>query len=511
MSTNASLTTAVQTFIRSELALKIIQANTAHDIGDTAQQIRENLTDTTTLITPEFMIRRYLQTFHPGLLADLGPLTDLTAAGKNIPWPAAAITALSKKLEKLSREQGAAISAKEWSRYLDKSVPTDREKFFRLAFSLKMDTQQTLDLLLAYGMEPYSVRYPLDMICLFCQKIGGTYTWAQAEQMLSDFMARRTRQEAGAAAATEGGSTMMQTDLNALFEANLQGSNAQKALVDYMVAHSGEFVSFQNKGKETFLPGYSRQRSQQFARLSQYLAVLYPYVIVPDKRKNEGGDPTKMDLTHWSNTYEYVINQETGKLSIPTLVRAMFSDCGWNDLYWNEESKKGTFDYNMRVFCNNYEQHIAKVNRLFTGGNNIAFFDRRDALLFIFFLIRGVSRLLSFNDDTSRYWLAQLKKMAGSGTTFDTAIGQLLNRVEAIRTEGPDAAEEFRSLCACFDLILTQMGHHKLYLPAQFDRFVLLALLSKNPDELTPLIMSEAEWEDYDMPFLQRPADMLKR
>lgn len=86
MSTNASLTTAVQTFIRSELALKIIQANTAHDIGDTAQQIRENLTDTTTLITPEFMIRRYLQTFHPGLLADLGPLPDLTAAGKNIPW-----------------------------------------------------------------------------------------------------------------------------------------------------------------------------------------------------------------------------------------------------------------------------------------------------------------------------------------------------------------------------------------------------------------------------------------
>ena len=137
---------------------------------------------------------------------------------KNVPWPRPVLSALAGKLEKLSREQDAAISAAEWTRYLGKSVPTSREKVFRMAFSLKMDTRQTLDLLLAYGMEPYSVRYPLDLICLFCQKVGGTYTWAQARQMHDTFMARRKPHSGSRPTATPGGTMQLQSDLNDLFE-----------------------------------------------------------------------------------------------------------------------------------------------------------------------------------------------------------------------------------------------------------------------------------------------------
>ena len=54
-------------------------------------------------------------------------------------------------------------------------------------------------------------------------------------------------------------------------------------------------------------------------------------------------------------------------------------------------------------------------------------------------------------------------------------------------------------------MILGQMEHSKLYLPAQFDRFVLLALLSEDPEELASLVMSEAEWEHYDLPFERQP------
>ena len=40
-----SLTTSVQAYISSELALKVMQANTTQQIGSTARQIREYLTD----------------------------------------------------------------------------------------------------------------------------------------------------------------------------------------------------------------------------------------------------------------------------------------------------------------------------------------------------------------------------------------------------------------------------------------------------------------------------------
>ena len=149
-----SLTSSVHDYISTELALKVIKANSTQAVGRTALEIRRYLTDSETICTPDFMIRRYLQAFHPGLLADLGPLPDLVHSQKNLPWPREALAALSTKLEALSKEQGAAISAAEWSRYFNKSVPTNREKIFRMAFSLKMDVSHTLDLLLACGMEP---------------------------------------------------------------------------------------------------------------------------------------------------------------------------------------------------------------------------------------------------------------------------------------------------------------------------------------------------------------------
>ena len=498
-----SLTSSVHDYISTELALKVIKANSTQAVGRTALEIRRYLTDSETICTPDFMIRRYLQAFHPGLLADLGPLPDLVHSQKNLPWPREALAALSTKLEALSKEQGAAISAAEWSRYFNKSVPTNREKIFRMAFSLKMDVSHTLDLLLACGMEPYSVRYPLDMICLFCQKVGGTYTWAQAKQMLDQFLAKRTP-DTFTAAPTANGTQQLEADLNALFERSLQGSNAQQALIDYMVNHSGEFVSFRDKDQELFLPGYSLRRSAQFSRLAQYLAVLYPSIITPAKRKNTNGDPLKMDLNQWDNREEFVIDPETGKFSLPTLVRAMFWASSWNDLEWNESAPKGSFESNMRIFCKNYKQHIDKVNRLFTGGKNIAFFDRRDALLFIFFLISGYTKLLDYDDYDSAVRITKLETMSTSGKRFDSAVGQVLARVRTLYESPQNASEHFNGLCACFDMILGQMEHSKLYLPAQFDRFVLLALLSQDPEELASLVMSEAELQNSTLPFEKR-------
>lgn len=506
MSYGNSLTSSVQTHISTVLAQKVLSASTTREIGSTAQEIRSFLTDRSTLSTPDFVIRRYLQANHPGLLAPYGPLPDLVTGKKNVPWSDAVITDLASKLEALSKQQKAAISAAEWAKYLTGSGATKRDKVFRMAFTLKMDTAQTLDLLLAFGMEPYSVRYPLDLICMFCQEQPGTYTWAQAKEMLKEFLDRRTVRTCGTAAATAGMTEQISTDLKALFARNLQGANARDAMVQYMVDHSGEFISFLDRKKEVFLPGYTLNRAAQYRRLTEYLAVLYPYTISARIRKDGEGDDRSWDPKQWLNTREYVVDPDTGKLSLPALNRAMFAASGWSDIAWKDDAPKGGFEERMRQFCENYDQHIDKVNRLFSGGNTIAFFDRRDALLFIFFLISGYSKLLAYDGDDyeAESRIELLQEMADRDDPLDAAISHVLAKIEVLfdNYDEDDAARHFRGLCQCFNMILAQMDHSNLYLPAQFDRFVLLALLSEDPEELAQLVMSEKAWEEYELPYV---------
>lgn len=504
MSYDKSLTESVHSHISTVLAQKIVDANTAQKIGRSIQEIRAGLTDPETLCTPDFVLRRYLQAWHPGMLREYKDLPDLVTGGQNLPWPEEVLADLSGKLEALSKEQGAAISATEWRRYFHKSVPNSREKVFRIAFTLKMNVEQTLDLLLAFGMEPYSVRQPLDMVCLFCQKVGGSYTWAQARQMLEEYVARREDKTAAAEIQPELSTNQVQMDLNKIFDLKLQSSNAQKALVDYMVEHSGEFISFRDKDKEVFLSGFSRQRAGCYQRLCAYLAVLYPKIYIPAKRKDSASSTNQMDLDQSNKDVEYTVSPKTGKVLLPALVRAMFADSGWNDVLWSENAPKGSFEDTMHKFCSNYKQHIDKVNRLFTGGNNIAFFDRRDALLFSFFLISGYVKLLDYGDGVSERQMERLNAMTETGKRFDSAIGQVLKKLEAIYIRKNDARAYFQGIRQCFNLILAQLGQANLYLPAQFDRFVMLAILAADPEEMAYLLMSEAEAESYNTPFAVR-------
>ena len=503
MSYSNSLTTGIQTYIRTTLAQKITASTTVRRIGRTAREIRAYLSDPSTLSTPDFVIRRYLQACHPGLLDDYGPLPDLVAGQKNLPWPQQVIESLASRLAALSKEQQAAISASQWRNYLTGSSARKREQVLAMAFTLKMDSDQTLDLLLAFGMEPFSVRYPLDLICMFCLKDPGTYTWAQAQDMLREFLARRTSQACGTTAATAGMTEQIEADLDELFGQHLQGSNARDALIRYMVDHSGEFISFRDGKKEVFLPGYTLGRTAQYHRLTEYLAVLYPHTITAIPGKDGQGSDRQWDPKLWHNRTEYVDGGSAGEISLSALTRAMFWSAGWTEIWWDGEIEPGSFQDNMRKFCENYEQHIGKVSRLFRGGSTIAYFDRRDALLFIFFFISGCGKLLTDPDYDAEHRLSRLRDMTCSGDSFDRTLGSVLKKLEELYGEfaTEDAALRFRILCRCFNMILAPMDHANLYLPAQFDRFVLLALLAEDPEELAGVVMSESVWEEYAMPY----------
>ena len=47
-------------------------------------------------------------------------------------------------------------------------------------------------------------------------------------------------------------------------------------------------------------------------------------------------------------------------------------------------------------------------------------------------------------------------------------------------------------------MILKEMDYPPLYVPSAFDRFIVLSLMSASSEELTPLILNEANLEDYE-------------
>ena len=174
----------------------------------------------------------------------------------------------------------------------------------------------------------------------------------------------------------------------------------------------------------------------------------------------------------------------------------------------------------MYELCNNYEQHLDAIERLRSGGNFVEFFERRDALLFIYFLINGYIKLKDSIEHNVQKTYSLIYEMLGinsakkaetamdiinsmlcSGDDFDYAIAESLEKAEYVFQNSDDdslISERFSSLLESFNLILTQLDYTNIYLPARFDRFVVLALLSATPDELTPLIMCQEELEYYE-------------
>lgn len=492
-----SLTTSVENHIQNTLALNIIRANSRQQTGSTAREIREYLSNPATVSSPDFVIRRYIQSHHPALLEDYQGLADLTT-GTNAPWDESVIRSLAGKLAKLSTEQGAKIEAKEWRNYLTGKGITKRPKAFMVAFTLQMGVEDTLDLLLALDKDPYSVRYPLDLICLFCQEVPGTYTWAEAAAMLEEFLARRPAVSDDVQGPSAGMTEQISTDLKQIFDKNLQGSNARAALLDYMVAHAAEFVSCKKGGKEYFLPGYSLRRMDMYQRLCEYLAVLYPSYQVPATEKNCEGENRDWDTNLWNARREFVTD-DNGVVSLTALARAMFSDGLWADVMWNKGQGEEAFERQMREFCANYGQHMAALERLRKGGRNVEFFERRDALLMTYFLISGWGNLCASDEDADRKTADLLRDMAFSDTDFDIAVEEVLDKAERILSPAyaGTAASRFQTLCECFNMILAQLGYQNLYLPAQFDRFVLLSLLAEDPAELSVAVMSQGDWDFY--------------
>jgi len=606
MRCESNLTSNVQNYIADTLAKKVQEAQSSWELSDVARDIRCYLCDQSSLSTPDFVIRRFLQAKQSSVLpADIDIPNLLTKKdAMNVPWPEDVLDLISSRLAKQSKAKGTKLDKKAWLAYLSgKRNPQNREMVFRIAFSIDMDVDTTIDLLLASDFEPYSARYPLDLICLFCQRVPGKYNWDEVLSMLEDFTKRRGSSSVANNTPTEGKTQQIITSLDAIFAQNLPEADSKRTLVDFMVDNSSEFVGYtktveracrdedgkiikdekeityrdeggsiitkkklvtrtEKKSETHYLEGFSLSRMNCFMRLAEYLGILFPYYSW-GREKEPDKNAKHAELKDWGSDGVFIIpldHEENGMPKLQSLVRCMFFNCNADIFPKKESPKKGSnaktittvkepksslskedeFNEVMRKLLQNYEAHMTAVSKLREylidlqgekeeaqdGGKDdfVAFFSRQDALFFIYFFIVGYRNLLSqyYNPDWADYAMPKpgtngrrsignfltpkeakklIEKMCMSGNTFDDAMVEVISNIEYIFYDLNDddtTATRFDYLGQCFNLILAQMDYMNLYLPARFDRFVMLSLLAEDPAELTPLIMCQTQLDGYE-------------
>lgn len=484
------LTSSVNDYISGILARKIARANRTRDVAAAARSVRAYLEDPATLVTPDFVIRRHIQAEHSDLLPADAAVPDLIH-GPNLPWEEAVVDAVATKLFKAD----LGLTKAAWKNYLTGRGCPKREGLFKIALGLRMDAETTLDLMLALGEEPYNPRSPMDFVCLFCQKQPGRYLWRDVEEILEAFRKAAPVSSGNLQTGTPGMTEELAMGLEDIFDCYLGENQSKQALLNYMMENAAEFNP----------SGYSHNRMEGFRQLSKALAILYPIYYAA---QNDGVDKDAKELSFDPEGYP----------TFRSLTTAMFQKNGWEDVQWGEKDQTRK----LYTFWKGFRAHMTGVDRLRSGGNNVQFLTRQDALVFIYFFITGYQRVkqecAGGNSDWSpaytpagmqmekrlpspREQLALLETLYGTEDSFGFSYNYALRRLERIFAD-PDDRErilpELERLVRVVDVFLTELGYQELYLPASFDRFVLLSLLSGNPEEFTPLLLSGLELEELE-------------
>lgn len=484
------LTSSVEAYIKKTLVEKIMKANNSFSLCNTAQEMKEYLCDNSTINTSDFVLRRYIYKYHPELFDGIENYEKL-CENFRYRWPDDILKQVAKNLSDISKKKhGLKLSTTTWSNYLI-GQKVRRSRVFEIAFVLQMDVETTLELLLAYNMEPYSVRNPIELICIFCQKEPNKYTWKDVEDIFKCFEERVKEKIVEEQKPTVGKTQIIENELDKIFKSNLPDDDTKQMLIQYMIENANEFKSFTIKSKKVYLPGYSLTRMNKFMKLMRYLVILYPTYeeLVEAEAKDTNKASTKRNICE-------VKSDNDGYPMLKDLKKAMFQAHDWNFNYW-EVSKKETSEKNfqddMDLFCKNYEQHIWAINRLREEGDNVAFFERKDALLFAYFLIDGYLKLVEENDS---YKNKQIETLLMNGDEFDKQLGIIFESLECL--DDNDSLQKYDTVWQCINIILKEMDYPILYVPSAFDRFIVLSLMSVSPEELTPLILNEANLEDYE-------------
>lgn len=513
---SSSLTAQVEEQVSAILGSVANQARMEWDQSITSD-IRKKLCDPSCEITPDFLIRRYVQGKYSEWFKDLHA-ADLTK-GRNIPWDDNTVDTIAARLSHKFKKKYSGLDQRDWVKHLSavysergiKSFAnTQRRKILQIALTLGMDEYATTKLLLAFHHETYSVRHPLDFICLFCQTAQDSYHWTwvdEQHQKFQSFRRDRVSEAVAMPSPTPGNTAMLEKAVRDTFQNGLPEGDRADVLGKFMEDNCGEFPVFQHSTQKEKLdpePGFSFRRMDQMMELSRYLVALYP------TQESKGGSIVP------------VARDSAGYPELSLLGRALLYHSGWNNIKWNDSVPDGAkdaeqaFEEMQRIFCNNLQQSLSHIDRFRKEGNCVRFFTRNDALLFIFFLLAA---FVSRSKQERITALAEIQPLLDRNNPLDNAIDMALSKAAAAHDKVSNPVSKMKMFRRCFDVILDQLGYFEIYMPYTLDRLYLLSLMGENPYQMAAHIMCQTindtpdniSYPEVKLPDLQEISRRLKQ
>lgn len=451
-----SLTEAMDFYVADQLSDLIAEADEVLNLCDSADKLTAFLQDTATLSTPGFVLRRQLR--DQGLLPpSLAGDPAYANCDENCPWPEKETLETAKTLFQKGRRHGQPVSVKNWVKYLndDMTQGLQRETIFKLAFVTAMDRKTTARLLLACDQGSYNARNPLELICYYCQYQPGVYTWLDVEELLERF--RRGSPEDGAAPAPEEEertapmTCWLRDEADRVLHQTLPQAKAEQALLRLMDCHRAEFR------------GYSDTARARYLAMIRYLYPLYTTYCVVDRRTlqktvkpvqiNGAGTPVlKQQITAACQTRFTGLDDITQTGTGPREVRT-----AGGQAYSNALGR-------IALFCKNYYYRANNIDR---GKEAV---DRRDVLLLGYFLLSGAC-------ERGQAGIAALAGLAEAEPVLGQRMLALLPELERLGRVA-DLQDKCLVVRQILNELLAMFGFDPpLYIPAAFDRFILLCSL----------------------------------
>lgn len=515
-----SLTFAAQQEMNVYIA-KLIEASTARlNAWDTKEALMEFLVDDRFVNTPGFVLRRHIQS--RGLLSDSEPCADLGTCG-NIPWSESTIRQAAMRLSSITHadrmpdSRGGDISTENWKRYLTDAGTQgiQRKMLFHLAVVTKMNREETIELLMAADQPVYNLREPMELICYYFQKTPERYGWKDVQRLLARWEALREENNTGSAPECSGevpAGEMKTKSMRAADPSFAEGSSSteesysatlrlqitvENILTGSLPAAAAEDRLFDlMREQEHEFGGFSHTVRQKLEELLNTVFLLYR----PQEEEKETGlfekiermlESQNWDLEDFAQNGARGNDRKKAQLSGGALQsddedrhrreRYVFRE-DWGILY----ESTGKF----ALFCKRYYQRMHAI----LSGKKSA--DRRDVLLFGYFLIAGYRE--ASDEVRSRFWNQMEKAGKYETETFTVSrrIADLYYELESLRNPEIMTIRDRKDTCLrILNELLSGFSYHPFYPPSFLDRMVLLALLHDRPDQTIGYLLGIDEEE----------------
>ncbi len=380
------------------------------------------------------------------------------------------------------KEQNEVVKAIEWFQWLsDKKYPRKRELAVKLSFLLNMDDYTTTKFLLACGHEPFSVRNPLDCICLFCKMLRPQGDWTKVKSILKKYEQNRPQDaEDGGITQTVGNIGMTRMISNQIPELagisvpESEREDMEDKLIEYMYSVDPEFT------RRKILVKKDKKTKKV---VSDNLSVYYSGILPAAKKRPDGTDTLSCKTVSRNASERFQIPEitqiaedgyrcvfygwqfaEPGELGLPS--------------HGSLKTKHDNIPFNKEIYlvCKAYERsnRLGAIRRFVEKPDNAAIVERKDILLLAYLFISGYSRNENQDLRNELYEMAEANEEKHFSENMENILGQLEDVVDSW-----DEYEKIEGYISCINGFLMMFSFEPLYPPFPLDRFVLYALVAE--------------------------------